>query len=119
MEFILLLLLFGSLGEDEARLNTPIVISFNKGRREVSAVENIANKQITSYCLDVDYSGFYEFFILVKVFIFLNLIWNDRIHNGRRCKKKGNLFFWLGQKKMVDPTRLTVEGCGLMVLMVM
>ncbi|XP_047170427.1 protein DETOXIFICATION 34-like [Vigna umbellata] len=78
-----------SLGEDEARLNTPIVISFNEGRREVSAVQNIANKHITSYCLDVDYSGFYKFFILVKVFIFLNLIWNDRIHNGRRCKKKG------------------------------
>ncbi|XP_022634171.1 kinesin-like protein KIN-5D [Vigna radiata var. radiata] len=34
------------LGEDEARLNTPIVISCNEGRREVSAVQNIANKQI-------------------------------------------------------------------------
>ncbi|RDX72318.1 Kinesin-like protein KIN-5D, partial [Mucuna pruriens] len=34
------------LSEDEARLNTPIVISCNEGRREVSAVQNIANKQI-------------------------------------------------------------------------
>jgi len=46
MEFILLLLLFRPLSEDEARLNTPIVISCNEGRREVSAVQNIANKQI-------------------------------------------------------------------------
>ncbi|KOM40438.1 hypothetical protein LR48_Vigan04g063600 [Vigna angularis] len=96
MEFILLLLLFRSLGEDEARLNTPIVILFNEGRREVLVVQNIANKQITSYCLDVDYSGFYEFFILVKVFIFLNLIWNDGIHNGRRCKKKARWWFGRG-----------------------
>ncbi|XP_020214871.1 kinesin-like protein KIN-5D [Cajanus cajan] len=34
------------LGEDEARLHTPIVISCNEGRREVSAVQSIANKQI-------------------------------------------------------------------------
>ncbi|OIW05778.1 hypothetical protein TanjilG_23564 [Lupinus angustifolius] len=34
------------LSEDESRVNTPIVISCNEGRREVSAVQNIANKQI-------------------------------------------------------------------------
>ncbi|XP_028775847.1 kinesin-like protein KIN-5D [Neltuma alba] len=34
------------LSEDEMRLRTPVVISCNEGRREVSAVQNIANKQI-------------------------------------------------------------------------
>ncbi|XP_061361837.1 kinesin-like protein KIN-5D [Gastrolobium bilobum] len=34
------------LSEDEARLHTPVVISCNEGRREVFAVQNIANKQI-------------------------------------------------------------------------
>ncbi|KAK7257751.1 hypothetical protein RIF29_31964 [Crotalaria pallida] len=34
------------LSEDEARLHTPVVISCNEGRREVSAVHNVANKQI-------------------------------------------------------------------------
>ncbi|KAL6011158.1 Kinesin-like protein KIN-5D [Asimina triloba] len=34
------------LSEDEMRVNTPIVISCNEYRREVSAIQNIANKQI-------------------------------------------------------------------------
>ncbi|KAJ1377030.1 P-loop containing nucleoside triphosphate hydrolase [Sesbania bispinosa] len=34
------------LSDDEARLHTPVVISCNEGRREVSAIQNIANKQI-------------------------------------------------------------------------
>ncbi|CAA0823153.1 P-loop containing nucleoside triphosphate hydrolases superfamily protein [Striga hermonthica] len=34
------------LSEDEARLRTPVVISCNESRREVCAVQNIANKQI-------------------------------------------------------------------------
>ncbi|OIT02314.1 PREDICTED: kinesin-like protein KIN-5D [Nicotiana attenuata] len=34
------------LSEDEMRLNTPAVISCNEGRREISAMQNIANKQI-------------------------------------------------------------------------
>ncbi|KAF5751507.1 kinesin-related protein-like [Tripterygium wilfordii] len=34
------------LSEDEARVHTPVVITCNDGRREVNAVQNIANKQI-------------------------------------------------------------------------
>ncbi|XP_039128668.1 kinesin-like protein KIN-5A [Dioscorea cayenensis subsp. rotundata] len=34
------------LSEDELRVNTPVVISCNEHRREVSAIQNIANKQI-------------------------------------------------------------------------
>ncbi|KAE8670456.1 P-loop containing nucleoside triphosphate hydrolases superfamily protein isoform 2 [Hibiscus syriacus] len=34
------------LSEDEARINTPVVISCNETRREVCAVQSIANKQI-------------------------------------------------------------------------
>ncbi|KAF6146841.1 hypothetical protein GIB67_018494, partial [Kingdonia uniflora] len=34
------------LSEDEIRINTPVVISCNENRREVNAVQNIANKQI-------------------------------------------------------------------------
>uniref|UniRef100_A0A803PWF6 Kinesin motor domain-containing protein n=1 Tax=Cannabis sativa TaxID=3483 RepID=A0A803PWF6_CANSA len=34
------------LSEDEMRLHTPVVITCNDGRREVSAIQNIANKQI-------------------------------------------------------------------------
>ncbi|XP_074592694.1 kinesin-like protein KIN-5A isoform X1 [Curcuma longa] len=34
------------LSEEEMRMNTPIVISCNEYRREVAAVQNIANKQI-------------------------------------------------------------------------
>ncbi|URE19822.1 KISc [Musa troglodytarum] len=34
------------LSEEEMRMNTPVVISCNEHRREVSAVQNIANKQI-------------------------------------------------------------------------
>lgn len=34
------------LSDDEARVNTPVVISCNENRREVCAVQNIANKQI-------------------------------------------------------------------------
>lgn len=34
------------LSEDEVRVHTPVVISCNEGRREVSAIQNIANKQI-------------------------------------------------------------------------
>ncbi|XP_058199652.1 kinesin-like protein KIN-5D [Rhododendron vialii] len=34
------------LNEDELRLHTPVVITCNENRREVSAVQNIANKQI-------------------------------------------------------------------------
>ncbi|KAI9196327.1 hypothetical protein LWI28_022970 [Acer negundo] len=34
------------LSEDEMRVHTPVVISCNDGRREVSAIQNIANKQI-------------------------------------------------------------------------
>jgi len=47
------------LSEDEARLNTPIVISCNEGRREVSAVQNIANKQIDrTFAFDKVFSRF-------------------------------------------------------------
>jgi kinesin family protein 11 len=41
-----LLFFFRPLSEDEQRVHTPVVISCNEGRREVSAVQNIANKQI-------------------------------------------------------------------------
>lgn len=34
------------LSDDETRLNTPVVVSCNENRREVCAVQNIANKQI-------------------------------------------------------------------------
>ncbi|CAH9072504.1 unnamed protein product [Cuscuta epithymum] len=34
------------LSEDEARIHTPVVISCNESRREVSAIQSIANKQI-------------------------------------------------------------------------
>ncbi|CAI9105253.1 OLC1v1004137C1 [Oldenlandia corymbosa var. corymbosa] len=34
------------LSDDEMRLKTPVVVTCNEGRREVSAVQNIANKQI-------------------------------------------------------------------------
>ncbi|KAK9280536.1 hypothetical protein L1049_014228 [Liquidambar formosana] len=34
------------LSEEELRVHTPVVISCNEGRREVSAIQNIANKQI-------------------------------------------------------------------------
>ncbi|GFZ20555.1 P-loop containing nucleoside triphosphate hydrolases superfamily protein [Actinidia rufa] len=34
------------LSEDEVRVHTPVVISCNENRREVSAIQNIANKQI-------------------------------------------------------------------------
>ncbi|KAK8683553.1 hypothetical protein V6N13_039612 [Hibiscus sabdariffa] len=34
------------LGEDDARIHTPVVISCNESRREVCAVQSIANKQI-------------------------------------------------------------------------
>lgn len=34
------------LSDDETRLHTPVVISCNENRREISAVQNIANKQI-------------------------------------------------------------------------
>ncbi|XP_020582997.1 kinesin-like protein KIN-5A [Phalaenopsis equestris] len=34
------------LSDEEARLRTPVVISCNESRREVSAMQNIANKQI-------------------------------------------------------------------------
>ncbi|KAJ6799278.1 kinesin-like protein KIN-5A isoform X1 [Iris pallida] len=34
------------LSDDEIRMNTPVVISCNESRREVSAVQHIANKQI-------------------------------------------------------------------------
>ncbi|KAF8395042.1 hypothetical protein HHK36_018981 [Tetracentron sinense] len=34
------------LSEDEMRVNTPVVISCNEHRREVCAIQNIANKQI-------------------------------------------------------------------------
>ncbi|OMO67605.1 hypothetical protein CCACVL1_20424 [Corchorus capsularis] len=34
------------LSEDEARIHTPVVITCNENRREVCAVQNIANKQI-------------------------------------------------------------------------
>lgn len=37
---------FRPLSEDEMRVNTPVVISCNENRREVSAVQSIANKQI-------------------------------------------------------------------------
>lgn len=34
------------LSEEELRVHTPVVVSCNEGRREVSAIQNIANKQI-------------------------------------------------------------------------
>ncbi|XP_073064697.1 kinesin-like protein KIN-5D [Primulina eburnea] len=34
------------LSEDEARVHTPVVISCNENRREICAIQNIANKQI-------------------------------------------------------------------------
>jgi len=34
------------LNEDEIKVNAPVVISCNDNRREVTAVQNIANKQI-------------------------------------------------------------------------
>lgn len=34
------------LSEDETRMHTPVVVSCNESRREVLAVQNIANKQI-------------------------------------------------------------------------
>ena len=47
--FIILVIWIGNfrpLSDDELRLHTPVVISCNEGRREVSAIQNIANKQI-------------------------------------------------------------------------
>ena len=37
---------FRPLSDDEMRVHTPVVISCNENRREVCAVQNIANKQI-------------------------------------------------------------------------
>ncbi|KAJ9188929.1 hypothetical protein P3X46_000279 [Hevea brasiliensis] len=34
------------LSEDELRVHTPVVVTCNEGKREVSAIQNIANKQI-------------------------------------------------------------------------
>ncbi|WCJ41148.1 P-loop containing nucleoside triphosphate hydrolases superfamily protein [Euphorbia peplus] len=34
------------LSDDELRVHTPVVVSCNEGRREVAAIQNIANKQI-------------------------------------------------------------------------
>lgn len=39
-------LFYRPLSEDEARIHTPVVISCNENKREVCAVQNIANKQI-------------------------------------------------------------------------
>lgn len=41
-----MLFLYRPLSDDEVRLRTPTVISCNDNRREVCAVQNIANKQI-------------------------------------------------------------------------
>lgn len=38
--------IFRPLSEDEMRVHTPVVISCHESRREVCAVQNIANKQI-------------------------------------------------------------------------
>ena len=37
---------FRPLSDDELRVHTPVVISCNENRREVCAVQSIANKQI-------------------------------------------------------------------------
>lgn len=48
----MLILLTGFLGsyrplsEDEARIHTPVVISYNENRREVAATQSIAGKHI-------------------------------------------------------------------------
>lgn len=41
-----LFVLYRPLSEDEARIHTPVVISCNDNKREVCAVQTIANKQI-------------------------------------------------------------------------
>lgn len=55
-------LLYRPLNEDELRLHTPVVITCNENRREVSAVQNIANKQIDRTFL---FDKVWVFFILV------------------------------------------------------
>lgn len=61
------------LSEDELRVHTPVVISCNEGRREVSAVQNIANKQIDRTFL------FDKVCPLVSILCFLFLL-NTEIH---------------------------------------
>lgn len=46
LHILMLLCMCRPLSEDELRVNTPVVISCHENRREVCAVQNIANKQI-------------------------------------------------------------------------
>lgn len=56
------------MNEDEIRLHTPVVISCNDGRREVTAVQNIANKQIDrTFVFDKVISAFCFFFVYFSV----------------------------------------------------
>lgn len=57
------------LSEDEMRLHTPVVISCNEGRREVSAVQSIANKQIDrTFAFDKVFCVFLFSLVIVMFF---------------------------------------------------
>ena len=65
-------------------MHTPVVISCNEGRREVSAIQNIANKQI-------DRSFFFDKVCCAKLFViafcvFVNAVfgsWRNVEENAR------------------------------------
>ncbi|KAJ6777872.1 KINESIN-LIKE PROTEIN KIF11 [Salix koriyanagi] len=94
------------LSEDELRIHTPVVISCNEGRREVSAVQNIANKQIDRNFLFDKVFGptskqkeLYDSAVSpivyevlegynCTIFAYGQTGTGKDIHNGRRSKKK-------------------------------
>lgn len=63
----MLLFMCRPLSEDELRVNTPVVISCHENRREVCAVQNIANKQI-------DRTFMFDKVLFVKLSYFLCLL---------------------------------------------
>lgn len=79
------------LSEEELRVHTPVVISCNEGRREVSAIQNIANKQIDrTFAFDKVWFSYFVLFCLAKEKVrkireneMLNVLWFQKISGDK------------------------------------
>lgn len=62
---------FRPLNDDEQRINVPTAITCNEGKREVSVVQNIANKQVDKiFTFDkVQFPCFYSSSLVIKLMV--------------------------------------------------
>lgn len=69
LDFPAMLLCFRPLSEEEKRAKTPVAISCNEQRREVSVIQNVTNKHTDKAFVFDNVSSWFFVFVLVETYV--------------------------------------------------